>query len=840
MSHRAPLLFNPSRASFEELEQTFVGRWPQLEALEQSLLADASGRSTRHWQLIGPRGSGKSHFTELLSRRLVQQHGWAVVRLPEEHYQIANIAELLEQIVIRLEELTTSPFAEDGDVIRVEELALDRLRAWKRKHQRPLLVILENLGMLLERQIPGRRDQSRLREILMREPPFVLLATATSYADATVQHSAPFYDFFQNQTLEDLKRQEVLQLVEARARWDQDGHLLGQMGQVRPRVDAIFHFSGGNPRLVLALYGVLRHGVTEELYTQLLKLLDEVTPYYQARLNDVSPQMVRVLTELALADGALTPSTLATRLRMTTSQVTANVTKLQSERFIHPGGRPDLKRRYYELSDRLFRIWMQMREGSAGRQKLRFLTEFFQRWYDNHPEDLENDAARVATAFWKELLREHPGRCSDLLTTLDYLESTFPDNQGNLMLREINDAYYSENFTEHKDMIPRLERLRNAVEDPSQKMSVSHALALIYQETGHPKKIIDVLKPLTTTEQRSHHLTWLLYLTALREENGTRAAYTSGVHALQKNPNLANIKDRLACWAVELGEAEKAEQLFNEYLTYISCSHCRHQSFVEYMLCLLQNGEVNVARKAHVRALKLLDKDPELNFLGLCIARAEGKNITIDDMHATLGSWPNLESVPLWILETTACSLSHGRAPEKAFEIFKIVSARAQQRLKRQPGFIKHMLEILVRLRAVGSILFNDAESWLASLNLEPVAVAREFTALMPRLARAEELRPHVIGIYRSLTKFGIITDKLLPYSAAVEAQDASEPDKFLMALSPELREAVSLLLAREDKQSSGLPPMNAKEPPLQAPLGSSAGRKPARASRTRSRTRST
>jgi hypothetical protein len=342
MSHRAPLLFNPSRASFEELDQTFVGRRPQLEALEKSLIADAAGASTRHWQLIGPRGSGKSHFSELLSRRLAQHHGWAVVRLPEEHYQVANVAELLEQIVIRLERLATSPYTEESDVRRVEERALDRLRAWRRKERRPLLVIVENLGMLLERQIPGRRDQSRLREILMRAPPFVLLATATSYVDATVQHSAPFYDFFQNQTLEDLKREEVIQLIEARARWDQDGHLLGQLDQVRPRVDAIFHFSGGNPRLVLALYGVLRHGVTEELYAQLLKLLDEVTPYYQARLNDVSPQMVRVLTELALADGALTPSELAARLRMSTSQVTANIAKLQSERFIHPGGRPDL------------------------------------------------------------------------------------------------------------------------------------------------------------------------------------------------------------------------------------------------------------------------------------------------------------------------------------------------------------------------------------------------------------------------------------------------------------------------------------------------------------------
>ena len=39
--------------------------------------------------------------------------------------------------------------------------------------------------------------------------------------------------------------------------------------------------TGGNPRLVVALYNVFREGVTNELHTQLLELLDEVTPYFK-------------------------------------------------------------------------------------------------------------------------------------------------------------------------------------------------------------------------------------------------------------------------------------------------------------------------------------------------------------------------------------------------------------------------------------------------------------------------------------------------------------------------------------------------------------------------------
>ena len=72
-----------------------------------------------------------------------------------------------------------------------------------------------------------------------------------------------------------------------------------------------------------------------------------------------------------------------------------------------------------------------------------------------------------------------------------------------------------------------------------------------------------------------------------------------------------------------------------------------------------------------LKNLELMEKDPELDFLWLCIEKAEGKSVTEDALHKVLGDWPSLESVPDWILETTACSLSHGRAPGKAFELFK-------------------------------------------------------------------------------------------------------------------------------------------------------------------------
>lgn len=435
-----PLLYNPTRAGLDELDAMLVGRRPIVDKLVADLVADAAKPTPRHWQLVGPRGSGKSHLTQYVALRLAAE-GWAVARLSEEQYRVNSLGDLLEQIVVRLEDTDESPLA-DVKAEDLEDRAIDRIRAWRKQHDRPVLVVVENLRLLFERKIRGQRDQARLRELLGRHAPFVLLATSTSLGEATTHHDAPFYDFFQTIQLDDLSVDEVAELILARARWDQAKALLEQADRLRARVRAMYHFSGGNPRLVMALYGVLRAGVTDELYQELLSLLDAVTPYYQARLQDVSPQSERVLAEMALAGKRLTPAGIARRCRMPTNQITALISKLEAERFIVPAGRPDGRSRYYDLTDRLFRIWMQMREDRTAGARLRSLAEFFQRWYgqagvaaaretsaaaavtatharERGPAELLRWFATDATA----LLRAHPERLTEVVTLYERLRA---------------------------------------------------------------------------------------------------------------------------------------------------------------------------------------------------------------------------------------------------------------------------------------------------------------------------------------------------------------------------------------------------------------------------------
>lgn len=350
----APLRFNPRLAADAELEATVVARTELIAPLVADLRADAVAGVARHWLLVAPSGGGKTTTTELVARSLARDDGWRIVRLPEEPFAIGCVGDLIAAIVADL--LGADPFADELDAERLEELAVDRARALAASGP-PVLVVAENLDLLLERL--SDRDQKRLRQIVMRAPPFRLLATAALAPPATARHEAAFYDFFQTLVMPELGRESAWDLVRTRADWD--GVTLPATAWRDFR--ALWPWLGGNPRRLLGWYERIRVDPSSDPAAQLLGLLDAMTPHYQRRMRALSPQMARVLHALAVGDRLVPPSALGRALRLPTNQVTANLARLEAERLVRPGGRLDGRSRYWECTEPLFRAWLLLREG---------------------------------------------------------------------------------------------------------------------------------------------------------------------------------------------------------------------------------------------------------------------------------------------------------------------------------------------------------------------------------------------------------------------------------------------------------------------------------------------
>lgn len=794
-----PLLFNPSRASMEELEQTFVGRWPLLEQIQSDLLADAKKRVDRHWMLVGPRGSGKSHLTELLGRRLSRDHGWAVVRLSEEQYQVANLAQLLEQIVMRLEQLSVSPFPGRADV-DVQELALDRLRTFRKKHPRPILVVLENLGHFFERKLNRAREQKRLREIISRESPFVLLTTATGYVEATLKESAPFYDFFHAKTIDELSRDEVASLVEARAQWDREDTLLSQPELVRSRVESVYHFSGGNPRLVLDLYSILRQGITDDLHKQLLRLLDEVTPYYQARLRDITPQMERVLTEMALAGERLTPADVGRRCHLPTSQVTANIAKLEMERLVRPTGRPDGRRRYYEVWDRLLRLWMQMREDSSRSDRLRPLTEFFQRWYDGHADELAESAQRVGNAFWRDLEAQDSRRCKEKFNTMEYLEAaSISEPNHSLLVHAIKNAREASNPSALRHETDLLQK--QFATTPAGQYRALLGL-LIAERLHHRCAYKEELRMLESVREEAtgglRFELWDRSVIAADWAFDSTVALETGLKAVEADPSLYSLKATLVGLALRTGRIAEAMLWLTEFVAASKCHHCQWRLLSKTCVEFIVEGLASEARAVSRQMGEFakghrLHRDEwlrEIKALGTLIGK-QGQRPSPSQWLSAV-RLQDIEAVPFSLLSAAACSVAHafGRAAD-AFPLLVELSRRAPLSEHDLDHVALALIDALELARPDTQEMIVKAASCFGPERLQQL-----FVESMPALCRDNPRRaPAILEAYRRLRDLGVLSNDMKPWSVAAVLEKDPDREKKLLALHPEVREAIELLL---------------------------------------------
>lgn len=811
------LLFNPSQASTEELESTFVGRHELLDRLERDLLEDQNTGTPRHWHLIGPRGSGKSHLTELLARRLRIQHGWRVARLPEENYQISTLGELLEQIVIRSEGALAPPLQVDRDDLQLQDRAIDRLRQQQAILCKPLLVILENLSSLFDRQLRATKEQARLRDILTNQPPFILVATSTSQRDATTKHSAPFYDFFHTIVLQDLTSKDITELVRARADWEQNTALLANFGRMKERLKAIYHLSGGNPRLALALYRVVQDGVTTELYDQVMKLLDEVTPYYQARLNDIPPQAARVLTEMAVSDTIATPAGIARRCRIPTNQVTAQITKLLDERLIIQGGRPNARSRFYEFRDRLLRIWIQMRESVGSTRRLRFLTTFFERWYAGYSDELEMVSKRTISDLWGDLAIGDERRCVDKLKTLSYLSEIKPGFDGSVVLKVMAAHVNAATESDVKAHLEALERTFEKSIDLREREAAAFLLGACHMVLDTEQESVPYLQRVINEGSQSEAIA-LKYMAGLVAANKFQEAWEFGSNWRNQHPQDLLIYGSLGISALGSRHIEQGYDLLQKYIGMSACMHCKERVLRKSASILHSYKWEQDLKYKFWRQLLNNNRnndisDAQLNAVLEVLICEQISKLPGDIFICAAEAWGSLSEAPLWFLSKSICALGHRTS--YAHRTLSFISAISQRSSNTLSQFVvDHLIEVTLYLSYEHHRQEHEeiTHAYYEAVSLIRKRVAKDrltksFKIMAPFIAkRHPKYIRDMIGIYGQWLKEGLIEENITPYSEALAILNSEHPEAVIHSLHPEIRDA-ALLLIKHLKRLEGTNP---------------------------------
>jgi tetratricopeptide (TPR) repeat protein len=410
------LYYNPDQMPDSEIKQTFVARQWLIDELLSLLKRQPAGAGTQHAVIIGPRGIGKT--TVLLMFRLgiiASDLGkrWFPVRFPEESYSVNDLADFWMATLSHLAyESEDASLVATADALRKESSdagtlcdgAVAALKDWCRKRKQRLVLLVDNLDMIFD-QIGDPTENARLRDVLMNDGTFMLVGAATSFFKEARQYDQPLFNFFRTYNLDSLNSPQIDDLLRQRAAVDGRANFDALLKQNEARIKVLHYFTGGNPRLVLMLYRIVASSDFGDVRRALEKLLDEVTPYYKAKIESLPAQQRKILDHVARVSGrtqeGLTPTEIARDTRLPVNQVSSQLKRLSDLGYVRAANIRS-RNSFYSLAEPLYAIWHQMRFGRESRKRMGWLVEFLKGWYTNR--EIVEQTEQLASGF-AELLK---------------------------------------------------------------------------------------------------------------------------------------------------------------------------------------------------------------------------------------------------------------------------------------------------------------------------------------------------------------------------------------------------------------------------------------------------
>ena len=342
-----------------------------MDYLLKSLRDQIHSGTLSSFVVTGPRGAGKSTVIRMVALRLTRDPelsgAWLPVVFPEEQFSVASLRDFLAAI---LRELSASGLpdakawlekveAEPNDE-QSQQLAVTGLREITRKARKRLVVFVENLNLLLEECLDDQM-KGTLRRLLMTDPFMMLIGSSVHVFDSLKSYDEAFFNYFGPVPLDRLSAEQVFELLQRRAEFDGNERFLRDFREQRPKIRAIVHLSGGNPRLILMLYELLSQRQVTTIVQCLRRLVDELTPLLKDEMENLPPQQRKIVHALMEKGGTAQPTDLVERTRLPLNAITTQLKRLKDAQIVELLGGGKGRAANYTVPDKLFAIWYQMR-----------------------------------------------------------------------------------------------------------------------------------------------------------------------------------------------------------------------------------------------------------------------------------------------------------------------------------------------------------------------------------------------------------------------------------------------------------------------------------------------
>ena len=376
----------------ESLEALFVGRDDVMENV-LSRVTNATQTQAKHYVLlVGPRGSGKTHFLALAYHRLMDRlraanarDSVAVALLKEEEWGVASFLDLVVRILRALADEAPQINAEVAGVYErfskghadAEAFAVARLR--RHTQGKTLLLFCENLVDLFDGL--GEEGQKRWRATIQEDGNWTIVASTPSLFSAVTLQDNPFYGFFTIRALAKIDFETGLELLVKKAVHEGEKELADFLRTPlgRARVRAIHHLAAGNHRAYVVLFDFLDKESLDDLVRPFMDMVDDLTPYYQDRMRQLAPAQRKIVEFLCLEGKPTTIKDIATPCLMSQQTAAKQIGELETAGFVD---RTRVGRNTYcELSEPLMRICIEVKDNKT--EHFRLFVEFLRHWFTN-------------------------------------------------------------------------------------------------------------------------------------------------------------------------------------------------------------------------------------------------------------------------------------------------------------------------------------------------------------------------------------------------------------------------------------------------------------------------